>query len=954
MPGLRTFIATFVVVALAGVTVPAHAQERYKRDWSDHPGMPRQIWDLTYDDRGFLWLASEEGVHRFDGREVVPWGSVSDSIVGINRGPDSRMVAYTDVGAGFEVAADGLRPLQDIPFERIRDAVYDAKGGLWVGAESGLFRRDVDGQWTQIEPPELVGQTPLRVVAAADGGAYVGTVEGSFVRVHPDDSAEVWMSDPRGQVTRVAVKDEQTQAFALRFGSGNGIYLAENGVVRPIYIREEVGRRWTGLVFRGETLWAVSTGEVLAITENGNRIELLGPEQGFDPGGEAVVDHEKSLWMASFRGIHQFTEPDVVLWTELDGARAVHRIGDDTVVGRWRGPHRRVGEGDWQPLTPEGYVIFDWGGVSPWGTLWFVAVQYPDTPRRRSALLELGSTGWRHHATRDYGVFAGAFAADDSGVFWLAFHNTLWRVDGEGATPRAVAELAVDKGVFSGMVVEGDLVRMAFRNGPYCEGKLNAERTALEDDWACDTIEGAGQLLDFKMIDGVPWVGTWDRGVLRRIDGDWETVIDETDLDTSTIRGISVSPSGGVWVVTLLDRVRVELEDGRPRIVERLGPWIGVPNWMNFNVLEEDDGSLWLSGMVSATQVPRHARQRPTQPPNVFVTGFRADGRDLPTAERQALPATTRRIEVSWAAPAFRDPASLRYQVRADSTGDWVPTRERSFRFVDLGPGDYRIEVRASLDGETWSAAAADVRFAIRSPLWQRPTFWAAMLAVGTIGVLLMQWLRTRQQVRLERQRTDIAMNLHDELGAGLGSIGLLADLAADETMEPGESRQVVTRVGEISRGLSRSLSDIVWTLRPASVDLPGFALFLRQRASDLLSAGEAKVEFDFPDPVPPVRVELAVRRQIHAIASEALHNAAKHAGASKVSVGLRSEGDTWVLGITDDGVGFDDDGEPMGLGLASMNKRASSIGATLTIGVGEQGGCRVELGFTPRAGEQG
>jgi signal transduction histidine kinase len=328
------------------------------------------------------------------------------------------------------------------------------------------------------------------------------------------------------------------------------------------------------------------------------------------------------------------------------------------------------------------------------------------------------------------------------------------------------------------------------------------------------------------------------------------------------------------------------------------------------------------------------------------VTGFRADGRDLSPDSTQVLPATTQRLELSWAAPAFRDPASLRYQVRADSKGDWVPTRQRSFRFVDLGPGDYRIEVRASVDGENWSAAPADIRFAIRSPVWQRRTFWGAMLAVVAIGTLLLQWLRTRQQVRLERQRTDTAMNLHDELGAGLGSIGLLTDLAVGEEMDPQEGREVTIRVGEISRDLSRSLSDIVWTLRPASVDLSGFALFLRQRASDLLSAGDTAVEFDFPEPVPAIRVQFEVRRQIHAIASEALHNAAKHANATKVRVGLRSDGNAWILRVADDGAGFDEEPGGDGLGLESMQKRADAIGANLSIRAEKGTGCCLELRF--------
>ena len=949
----RAWVILLVVAAALAPSVPTSARERYRRDWSDHPGMPRQIWDITHDDRGFLWIGSAQGVHRFDGQEAVPWGQdvMRTVIHGLNRGPGGRIVAFTEGGSAYDITSEGLEVLvgpDGAPFEGLIDADYAGDGGLWLCDDSGLFRRGRNDDWIRVDPPELAGQTPSRIRGAPDGGAFVGTSQGSFIRIYKDSTAEVLMSDPTGRVTRIAVKDEQTQAFGLRFGPNHGVYLVEDGHVRPVYQKAEFGRRWTGMAFRDETLWVAATGEILAIGDDGRRVERFGPDQGFPTGGKVVIDHEKSLWLTSFRGLYQFTEPDVILSTKMDGTRKVHRVDSEIVVGRWQGPYRLDDSGEWQPLAPDEYRIFDWGGVSPWGSIWFVGVTDYGTPQRRSVLLERRGDVWVRHLTRDCRVFTGAYARDESGVFWLAFYNTLWRVDGEGTAPQPVAPLAVETAIINALVVQGGRVRMVFRHGPYCEGVLDADRITLKGEWACETIDGAEELLDLELVDGVPWIATRGRAVLRRNGKAWETVVGERELGTLTVRGISASPRGGHWIISSIGRVRVEMQGRGVRVVERLGPWIGVPDWMMFGALEEPDGTVWLAGMTSAIRVPPQARQRPTEPPRVFVTGFRADGQDLSPDTRQLLPATTRRIELSWAAPAFRDPASLRYEVRADSTGEWAPTRQRSFRFVDLGPGDYRIEVRASLDGESWSEAPADVRFEIRSQLWQRPTFWAGMAALAAIGILLIQWLRTRQQVRLERQRTQIAMNLHDELGAGLGSVGLLADLVAYEGVDPREGREVAARVGEISRGLSRSLSDIVWTLRPASVDLAGFALFLRQRASDLLSAGETAVEFSFQDPLPRIRLQLEVRRQIHAIASEALHNAAKHAQASKVRVGLERDGAAWILRIADDGVGFDEQRRRDGLGLESMGKRADAIGAKLSIRAEKGTGCCLELRFTP------
>ena len=955
MPPIRAAVLCVVVIfALTGSTSFGH--ERHRRDWSDHPGMPRQIYDIANDDRGFLWTASEQGIQRFDGRESVPWGPdvVRTAVHALNPGPAGQIVGFTTRGRAYEVTTAGLEVVlgpDGEPFDDLWDADYAGDGALWLCDDVGLFRRSAQGGWARIEAPLLEGQSVYQVRGAPNGSAYVGTLEGRFLRVTADRRVEVLLDDPTGQITRIAVMDDGLQAFGLRFGPNHGIYLVEDGGVRQVWNDAERERRWTGLAFRGGTLWAVSTGYVLAIREAGTRVEVLQPEDGFHLGGTVVVDHENSLWLTSFRGLYQFPDPEVVMWTDMDGTREVHEVGPDMWIGRWAGPHRLDRDDRWIAQSPGEYRIFDWGGVAPWGSIWFVGVDGQQTPRQKSVLLEHRSGKWVRHLTRDLDVHTGAYAID-AGVFWVTYHDTLWRVRAEGAAPEPVSRLPVGAEIVTAVAVRGDRVIVAFRYGPYCEGTLNTNRSALESEWSCESIDGAGELTHMLLLeDGTVWVGTEGRGVVRRSADDWETIVGETELGTTMIRGISISPRGGIWVVSSIGRIRVEPQRDSVRVVERLGSWIGVPDWMTFRLLEQSDGTIWLSGMTSTIRVPVSSRQRPTRPPKIYVTGFRADGVDLLPGEPQRLPATTRRIEVHWAAPAFRDPASLRYHVRADATGEWVTTRERSFRFVDLGPGDYRVEVRASLDGHTWSETAAGVRFSIRSPLWRRPRTWAALLAGAVIAILSIQWLRTRQQVRLERHRTAIAMNLHDELGAGLGSIGLLTDLVSGAEMDRSEQRDVATRVGEISRDLSRSLSDIVWTLRPASADLPGFVQFLRQRASDLLSGVETTVEFEFPDEVPATPLRLEVRRQIHAIASEVLHNIAKHAKAGRVKVSLRADGALWTLRVADDGVGFDGSVPDNGLGLESMRRRAAIIGARLTMTSEPGSGSCFELSFSPQAG---
>jgi hypothetical protein len=149
-------------------------------------------------------------------------------------------------------------------------------------------------------------------------------------------------------------------------------------------------------------------------------------------------------------------------------------------------------------------------------------------------------------------------------------------------------------------------------------------------------------------------------------------------------------------------------------------------------------------------------------------------------------------LELEFVAPALRAPASRRYRVRVGD-GPWgEPTRAGGLRLAGLDDGVHRLEIAASLDGVTWSPPlrlAVDVE----APWYRR--WWAL---AGAALVL-------------------IAMDLHDEMGAGLASIGLLASVANTETLPTDERQALVAQIGTQSQDLGASLSDIVWTLRSGS-----------------------------------------------------------------------------------------------------------------------------------------
>jgi signal transduction histidine kinase len=426
-------------------------------------------------------------------------------------------------------------------------------------------------------------------------------------------------------------------------------------------------------------------------------------------------------------------------------------------------------------------------------------------------------------------------------------------------------------------------------------------------------------------------------------------------LPSSWVHNLVKSPAEGVWVSGHGTLVRVmenaEGPDGW-EVLEAPGAWQGIPVIGGGDVLDSADGSLWLATSGGVVHVPSSARGSRPDPPRVRLVDIAVDGRRLAIDETPQIPYSKNRLELSFAALSYRDPSLIRYKIRSGPDAPWVESRQPGFRFFDLPPGDYQPEVIASLDGEYWSERPATFRFSVQPP-WYLQAWVLALFVLLAAGLMYLAYrLRVAVLLRLERQRTRIAMDLHDELGAGLGSIGLLADLVSDDRLDEAERNDLSGKISETADELGSGLTDIIWTLRSKSEPLGALGEYLSERGRRMAPPGGG-VRFTtvLPDTWPNIRLSLAARRNLQRIAVEAMHNAVRHGNPSRIELGMAPDGDRWLLWVEDDGCGMP--AEPAGfvgegLGLESMKRRAAAIAAAVTWSPGPLGGTRVEIAFDP------
>jgi PAS domain S-box-containing protein len=205
-----------------------------------------------------------------------------------------------------------------------------------------------------------------------------------------------------------------------------------------------------------------------------------------------------------------------------------------------------------------------------------------------------------------------------------------------------------------------------------------------------------------------------------------------------------------------------------------------------------------------------------------------------------------------------------------------------------------------------------------------------------------LQKAREEKFKELQRVRTRIATDLHDDIGSSLTQIAVLTEVARGQAnhLEAENLTVPLERIKGVSKELVSVMSDIVWAINPAKDNLPDLLQRMRRFGSDVLSGKGIKFEFYTPDVEKEPTLGANIRRELFAIFKEAVNNSAKYAECTETKVSFQIEDDWITLKIEDNGKGFDikkvlsENFRPEmgGNGLVNIRRRAKDLGGTCEI----------------------
>lgn len=308
-------------------------------------------------------------------------------------------------------------------------------------------------------------------------------------------------------------------------------------------------------------------------------------------------------------------------------------------------------------------------------------------------------------------------------------------------------------------------------------------------------------------------------------------------------------------------------------------------------------------------------------------------------------------FSLEFAALDFRFNHTLRYRYRLlGFDAQWQTTQagENSLTYTNLDPGTYTLEVAALSPSDVQGATTAQMVIIVQPPWWR--TLWAKIIYIGlALALLVIVWrLRMKalrreiaMQARIaqarseerERVRSASSKDFHDEAGNRLTRLSLYTALLRQQTAQGAQSQETIDRIDENIQSLTTGMRDFIWVLDPQYDSLHELLLRLAQFGEELVAPSAIRFHFRsrLPENLPYVP-DARVKRQLLLVFKEAMHNALRHAQPNQITLEADISGNSVVIILSDDGIGFDQQGLGRVNGLKNMQERAAAIGAKMEI----------------------
>jgi ligand-binding sensor domain-containing protein/signal transduction histidine kinase len=773
--------------------------------WQTEDGLPQNtVHAIQQTSDGYLWLATDGGLVRFDGVEFTLFDRHSTPELRSNL---IGALAETDDGTLWAATSDGLIRRAEgslhvlgqrngLPTGPLTGVIPASQGSVWVLAPDSVSFgsgdrfsavRGVDQISTgrDGDPIAVRGQDGSLFVATSRGvlqlrdGQVAATIPGTADRLAVASDGRVWMATAnrlfrleQGVWQPVALPSNAAPIRALVAGSNRTVYVATDGGLAIASPGSTTWKTSADGLPRGRVLRLLADrrGAVWMSTENsvvryaGGRFETLHPRSGAGRTEAFFEDREGNLWLGTeAAGLLELRPQRFMTLTTSDGlpgevVRTVLAAKNGTV---WAGTD---GAGLAHQLGGEG--------------------------------ITQGAIAWQTYTTQQ-GLASNtilSLAEQANGALAVGTPDGLDQLVGERAHPGPRADMLPDDFVRSLLTdSSGDALWIGTRRGLARQTATGLDQWTRADGLGSDLV---GALAQDRGRAGALWIGT--RGGLSHLDNGRITNLTTRDgLSSDIVTALYQDVTSALWIGTtggglnLLREGRVfafPASAGLPEVILSIiedghgDLWLGsttgiyrvsrndleafadrklkrvpvaaygVADGMRINecasghpaAVRTADGTLWFATLrgISVTN-PEHAEENRLPPP-VAIENVTIDDQPAPATGLVSIEPNHTRLSFHYAGLSFVAPSRVRYRYRLEGFDpDWVDAGARRVAYyTNVPPGRYTFRVLAANNDGVWNDTGAALAIRVLPHTWQ--TWWFRSLCVLAVFLLGYQVYRMR------------------------------------------------------------------------------------------------------------------------------------------------------------------------------------------------------------------
>ncbi len=828
---------------------PSSAQQWRHRQFTTEDGLPgNSVHAILQARDGFLWVGTEAGLARFDGRDFRTFTARNSPALAAT-GPNIITLAEAGDGTIWAGSFGGLLRVRGrevtaftngLPQRFITRVQPLEDGSLWVAgfnhtlprgpcilrryhpetgtssievALPGHLRRwsaTVDGVWLAMEDPAQIlfwdGRSDHAKVIAKISGTPLQIRFANRPELPPDTEVLSWQEGPLAWAeVRLGTRGPAIPWTWNR----RGVHVGRDEAPA------EPGNRWIGVSYELARIRGTALETVLPPTRSGSsEIECL------------LSTSDAGVWFGTDEdGLHYVEEKLVRVFTPEDGLSG-HNVrsvsvgaNDELWVGTSEGLSRWEA-GRWSTERKGRFGVVR--ALHP-GEAWFgltaeePAVIGREIRDRTDSMVLVEGVNWNH---------PNAMRFDRTGALWVACQQGVSRLD-----PKAVRRLPASVGSW--------ILPRAGQGRGFQRFERGQE---LPDAQPCGLVEDA---------EGAIWVGSLGGGLSRIADGKVHTMSGTNGLPHPISVPVHLDRSGSLWIATPDGLAR--WVGGRFEILAVGGGW---PQDTPLDAIEDDLGNLWVSGrqgihrlalaeledyfsgriakvraltlglrdglLTPECSILRYPSMAKTtdgliwvatrnglarfdpkriklnlQPPRSTIERILANRKEIqlpasgqPARILELAPGSGRQLEVHYAAINLlhADRVQYRYRLEGHDT-DWQPPTElRAAFYTNLRPGQYRFRLKAANAHGLWNEVESVLSFAILPHFWETRTF------LGLTTALLAGLAVWVHRHRLASQRRLQAMQHRESL------MSEKARIAADMHDELGAALTQIAILGEVAQ----------------------------------------------------------------------------------------------------------------------------------------------------------